>query len=375
MLYKGYFTYAFKLSGKLLLSTIVVLHFHFCQAQKKTDNLEAAINYHYGYVVPEYSNLTYLVNKPVQSVSLNVFKKTTGKTDWEQIYKFPEYGFTLLYTTLGNKAVNGDEFALYPYFSYTIASGERFALSNRVGFGLGYVTRKYNADDNYLNVAVGSHLNIHFNLGLSGSYALTEKIKIQAGLAFDHLSNANLSEPNLGLNWTTTHLGVAYLLGQKTNIVKRELEPHAKKFYVETIVSVGAKHPRSLNSEIYFASSFTTEARWEVSRIARLGIGADLFFDTGTETEMLAAGRNDFENIDQFKTGIHLSQELVYNRFSIMLQEGVYVFLTDKGNKRIMYNRGVVRFKTSKRSFVQLALKSHLHILDYPELGLGWRWK
>jgi hypothetical protein len=290
---KSYFTTVFKSSGRLLIVTLA-LHFHFCYAQEKTDCLQAAINYHYGYVVPEYSNLTYLVNKPVQSISLNVFKKTTGKTDWEQIYKYPEYGFTLLYTTLGNKEVNGNELALYPYFNYTIASGKRFALFNRVGFGLGYVTRKYNAKDNYMNVAVGSHLNIHFNLGLGGSYAPTEKFKIQVGLAFDHLSNANLSEPNLGLNWTTTHLGFAYLLGQSKKIETRELEPHSKKFFVETVVSVGAKHPRSLNSEIYFASSFTTEARWEVSRIARLGAGADIFFDTGTETEMLAAGRNDF---------------------------------------------------------------------------------
>src|SRR5687768_16971177 len=98
---KSYFMQVFKSSGRLLLSTIAVLYFYFCYAQKKTDDLQTAINYHYGYVVPEHSNLTYLVNKPVQSVSLNVFKKTTGKTDWEQIYKFPEYGFTFLYTTLG----------------------------------------------------------------------------------------------------------------------------------------------------------------------------------------------------------------------------------------------------------------------------------
>ena len=361
---------------RLMLASLAVLFILSCNAQSKfTDNLRATLNYNYGYLIPEYSSLTYLVKKPVQSVSLNVSKKTLGKTDWEQIYKYPEYGFTLHYTTLGNKQVNGNEFALYPYFVYTIASGKRFALSNRMGIGLGYATRKYNPLDNYLNVAVGSHLNIHFNLGLGGSYKLSEKIKMQAGISFDHFSNANLSEPNLGLNWTTTHIGIAYLLGHTTEAIERELEPHLKKFYIETIVSAGAKHPRSLNSDIYFASSFTTEARLEVSRTARLGLGVDLFYDRGTETEMLAAGRNDFKNIDQFKTGIHASQELVYNRISIMLQEGVYIFLTDKGSKRIMYNRGVVRFKTSKRTFVQLALKSHLHILDHPEFGLGWLWK
>jgi hypothetical protein len=345
-------------------------------AQKKiTDDLRVGANYHVGFMIPEYSNLTYLVNKPIQSISLTVSKKTTGKTDWEQIYKHPEFGLTFLYTTLGNKSVHGNEVVLYPYFTFNIISSKRFILNNQLGIGLGYVTRKFDPITNYMNVAVGSHLNLHFHLSLGLSYDITERIRLQTGLTFDHFSNANLSEPNLGLNWTTTRTGISYLLGQATKISRHELEPHSKNIYLETILSVGAKHPRSLNSEVYFASSFTMEGKWEVSRIVRLGLGADVFFDTGTKIEMLAAGNSDFEKRDQFKTGIHISQELIYNRFSIMLQEGIYVFLTDKGNKRSLYNRGVIRFKTSKRSFVQLALKSHLHILDYPELGLGWRWK
>jgi hypothetical protein len=106
-----------------------------------------------------------------------------------------------------------------------------------------------------------------------------------------------------------------------------------------------------------------------------LGLGADLFFDTSTEIEMEARNKTDFSKQDNFKTGIHASQAFIYNRFSIILQEGIYLFLTDKVAQRVMYNRGIVRLGVTDRHFIQIAMKSHFNILDYPELGFGLKWR
>lgn len=50
------------------------------------DDLSISVNYHYGFIVLEYSNLIYLVEDNVQSASLDISKKTTGKNDWEHLY-------------------------------------------------------------------------------------------------------------------------------------------------------------------------------------------------------------------------------------------------------------------------------------------------
>jgi hypothetical protein len=89
---------------------------------------------------------------------------------------------------------------------------------------------------------------------------------------------------------------------------------------------------------------------------------------------MLTLEMNHHKTSHDFRSGVHISQELVYNRLSLILQEGVYLLLTDKVEKHVMYNRGIVRYRVSDDFFVHLAMKSHLHILDYPELGLGLRW-
>src|SRR5689334_9004310 len=83
----------------------------FAQSQR-TDNLSLTTYYHFGYVLPEYTNLLYIVDQPVRSLTLNISKKTRGKNDWEKIYNYPEYGFSFFYSTLGNNEIHGKEFAI-----------------------------------------------------------------------------------------------------------------------------------------------------------------------------------------------------------------------------------------------------------------------
>ena len=339
-----------------------------------SDNLSLSIGYHYGFILPEYSNFIYLVEKPVQSVSVDISKKTTGTNDWEQLYHYPEYGLSLFYSTLGNDQVNGREIALVPFFKLNIISGKRFDFYNQTALGLGYATRRFDLENNYLNVAIGSHVNIHFNFKLGIDYKTADRIQWHSGLAFDHLSNCNTKEPNLGLNYVTFFTGVRYRVGDKSEQQVREVTPHQAGYHYEFIYSPGGKYPRAVGSQMYFTSSGTFEFKWEAFKALHFGIGSDLFYDASTEAEMLTLEKKNFRKLYNFRSGIHLSQQLIYNKLSLILQEGFYLLLTDHVEKHVMYNRGIVRFRASDHFFVQLGMKSHLQILDYPEFGLGVKW-
>jgi hypothetical protein len=353
---------------------LVLNHFPGISQTKFTDNLQATGYYHFGYVLPEYSNFLYVVNKPVQGFSLNLSRKTRGKNDWEQIYNYPEYGISLFYSTLGNNRIHGKEFAINPYFRMNIISRNRFNFFNETALGLGYVTKIFD-EKNYLNIAVGSHLNLHFALKFGVHYRIGDKLHLNAGIGFDHFSNANSRNPNLGINWVTSFTGVSYALGAETAIQDHELTPHVRRFQYEFIYSFGGKKSRGvLQSDLYYTSSLTFEGKWNMTRAIRLGAGTDLFYDPSAKSEMAALDNFNYERSDDFRTGIHLSQEFVYSRLSLILQEGFYVGLTDAVNHNIMYNRGIVRFQLKNWMFVQLAMKSHLHVLDYPEFGLGIKW-
>src|SRR5690606_34958512 len=110
----------------------------------------------------EYSFISYLTNSYIQSFEINLLKETYGKNPWESFYNYPEYGISAYYTTLGNREVFGNALALNYFFKLKIIDKQRFDMYNRVGIGLGYLTNRYDIDSNYMNLAVGSHLNVHF---------------------------------------------------------------------------------------------------------------------------------------------------------------------------------------------------------------------
>lgn len=328
---------------------------------------------HYGLVIPEYKNFLYIVEDHVFSAGLSLSRRTTGKSPWEQLYNYPDYGFRLFYSTLGNDKVNGYEIALFPYFSLYWLKHNHFNVFNQIGVGLSYVTRIFDPGENYQNIAVGSHINIHFNARLGLKYNI-DKLNFHTGISFDHFSNANMREPNLGINYVTGFLGMGYRLGNDVPLLYNVLQSHLRKHYFEVIYSIGGKHTRAFQEKFFITSSFTAEYKYEPFRIFRVGIGADLFYDSATKTEMSVDNPQEFKDEYNYRTGIHLSQEVFYNRFSVIIQEGIYMFLTDKVEGNIMYNRGILRYAIANHILISIAMKSHLHILDFPEIGLGFRW-
>ena len=352
---------------------IIFISFGSLFAQNKlTKDLYIQASLHRGFNVPEYSMFTYITNDYVNSVNLSIIKKTSGKNEWETLYNYPEFGVSLFYSTLGNDAIFGREFSISPFFKTNFIHKKNFNFYNQIGVGLGYVDKKYDPETNFLNVAIGSNLNIHFNFRLGVDYQIASRISLSSGLSFDHLSNANMSEPNLGINYLTAYAGFSYRIGEKSVIQSPVFEANQPKNTISLVYNVGGKYSRALSSQKYFTSSFSTEIRRNISRAFHLGLGLDVFYDASVKDRLIAAEKT-YHSIDQFMTGIHFSQTLVYNKLSLTIQEGIYLFLTDKVEENFMYNRGIISYRISKKISLRLAMKSHLHILDYPEFGIAYR--
>ena len=348
---KGY-----KMNSKLLLTrwlTSICLFLFFTLSYSQADQKnpwDFRADVHFGFVIPEYQHFNYLVEKPIQGIELCLHKASRGRNFWEQLYRYPEFGFSLFASSLGNNEVFGHEIALYPYIQTPLIRKDKFQFSTTFGF----------------------HFNIHFKLKLSTHYDISPLFRINAGLSFIHFSNANMAEPNLGVNLFTAHAGVNYRIRERLPYIEHELKAHEPKHEFSFIYALGGKHTRALQTDVYFTSSFSTEYKYHFKRKFHFGAGLDLFYDSSTETEMSANGHTNHKSSDDFRTGIHLSQEVVFERFSFILQEGFYVGLVDQVNGKSIYNRGILRWKINPHWMMSISMKSHLHILDYPELGFGY---
>jgi hypothetical protein len=333
-----------------------------------------SMNGHYGFVMPEYSSFTLLTNEHVKSGEISIEKRLGTKNKWNAVYKYPTVGLTFFYTTLGNDEIHGSEYSLFPYIRLPLWERNRINLGATLGLGLSYVTKTYDAETNPLNVVVGQHLNVHFQAKVDLRYRLFEKVALQTGLCLGHLSNANTGEPNIGINNTTAYLGVTYTLSETKTLVSRELFEPSKKHFYEVALAPGFKSTRALRASKHFTFSATGDLWKPVSRIIAFGIGPDVFFDGSTETELLSDTETDYTPSMQWSTGVHMSFSMRYDRLRLILQAGIYVGLKNQVEKGSMYNRAMVRYDVGEQFFTYFAMKSHLHILDHPEFGFGYRW-
>ncbi len=339
---------------------------------KKEKNISLKSQLHYGFNLPEYKFFNTFVNEPIVSSELSLNKKTIGKNIWEQVYGYPEYGISFLYTTLGSKTVLGQELALYPYFINHIVRREKFQLTSLIGVGVGYTTKKFDLVSNPQNVAVGSHFNIHFNYKIGSSFRIVNRLWLNTGFSFSHFSNGNTAEPNLGVNYLTAFVGLQYDFADYIPLKVNTILPYEKQHEWAFVYAFGGKHTRALQSKYYFTSSFSAEYKYQLKRKLHLGAGLDLFYDSSTKIELSIPGKEKYKPQFAYRTGFHIAEEFVYDRFSFILQQGVYLGLTDRVNQYRIYNRAILRWKFNQNILANISFKSHLHILDYPELGIGY---
>ena len=359
----------------MVLVSVILLQINISGQNSATNDLYITAAYRHGFVLPEYSLFYYLLDDYVHSFALSISKQSSGKNEWHQVYNYPEYGIALQYATLGNRKIFGHELSLFPFAVIHIKDLGKFSLMNHIGLGVGIADKKYDVETNPYNVAIGSTVNLHFNFELNAQYQVRQKLFLYTGLCMDHFSNGNFGEPNLGINYLTFNAGLRYLTREKSERTRYQLPKYIPTTQTSFILSAGSKHARSLQSRSYFISSFSFELKRKLCRIFYPGIGADIFYDGATHTEVQAFGEQEYKNIDDFKTGVHIAQEFVYNKFSVSIQEGIFLGLTDKAFNNSMYNRFVVRHFVSDHFFLQMAMKSHVGVLDFIEFGFGYSGK
>ncbi len=345
----------------------------FSQTGKFSD-ITMSVKYHYGFLIPEYSFFTYLINDHINAFEYNIQKETSGKYLWHKLYKYPSIGFSFIYTELGNNTIFGKAYAVHPYIQFNIFNRKRFDLRYQLGIGICYATEHFDLTENYHNIAIGSHLNIWFNTELSASYQITPIFSVTAGTAFHHLSNANLAEPNIGLNNLTFLSGIEVNIFQNKKILNVDIPEFNRKNEYSVIIAGATKHTRRFAEELYFAASISFEFKRLLGHKFSIGGGSDLFYDSSVPDEMRRNNEPEIKNIYMLKTGIHVSQELVIGRLSLIIQEGIYILLKDELYQHTMYNRGIIRYKFSDRFFANLAMKSNIVVLDVMEIGLGYYW-
>lgn len=371
-----------KLNSKIFLffifSFLLVFSSH-TKAQKQdqthhfSDNIFISGQYDKGFLLAHRGALNTLANAYTQSINLEIGTSTFGKQEWHKDYNYPSLGIGYFRGNLGNQEVFGMANALYGFYDSPFFKEQTFALNFKFAFGLAYLSKKFDINENIYNVAIGSNFNYYVQLSLDLKLNLLQhRLFVKTGPSLSHMSNGKTQTPNLGLNLVGWHISSGYYIGSRNkNIKKANIQNKNRQKNIFIIVASGGfKEGLEPNLEKYFAGNLTFDYEYAFFKKCHFGLGLDYFYDGVIKQDLIQLKDNEAD-LHANRMGIHAAYSIHYNKISFIVQMGSYIapFYTEYG---LLYHRVGFRAKLTKHLLANLSMKTFWGKAEIVEFGFGY---
>ncbi len=359
---------------------IPIFFFFFCFywlgiAQQPDRNYFLEGSYFYGNFIPHNKNIKHLITGHPQGFILSYSQKTHGEEKWQQLYNYPDWGFSFQYQD--NKSTYlGTNFSLLAHFNFYFLNRN---LRLNIAEGISYNTNPFNLDTNTKNFAFGTRLMATTRLQLLYTHEnLFKNVGVNTGIIFLHYSNGGIKAPNSGINGVAFQLGFQYLnQSQKTVYKVDTIAPRfSKKTTYQVLLKAGVNASDYLNLGQQSFWIPGVQASKRLSFKSSIQIGAELFVSNFLKKEIeylsiafpnsSVTGKEDYKRV-----GIFAGYQLHINRISLFTQLGYYVYYPYKF-ETITYQRVGLNYKITNRFFATASVKTHLANAEAIEWGIGF---
>jgi len=367
------FIFAHLMLSKLLFSAAICLTaFHACCQDSIAHRMAVNIGIHRGFLIAHRPLIIPLQQDHISGMEINLVLNPDGSKKWHREYGFPQLGLALSVFDLGNRNELGTSVAVIPYLDFPLLKGKNTNLDLKFGWGLGYVEKIFNADENYKNVAIGSHLNYALILQPRFKTRISEKFAVSAGLSLSHFSNGSIATPNLGLNLLSVTGGISYKFGVPVVINSNPFPVFTKSRNISFFIAAAMKQVYPADGKNYYAFTFSANRSWQVSRKSAFGFGLDVFYDNSISQKLEERNIELNNSLETLRPGLHGSYELVISDLSLIINMGGYMYSKLK-NDGSLYHRIGLRYRVNEKVFALMQLKSHWGKADFIEWGVGYR--
>lgn len=360
---------------RLCICFLVFLTIH-QEANSQTDTHIApgqwsvGLNLHKGFIIAHRPAMVHLQKQYSTEVELSFLKTVDGSKTWHLHYNYPQYGLGYKFFDFGNREELGQGHSLFGQVIYPLIRKNRLRMGVRVGVGIGYVEKPFNVTDNYKNLAIGTNLNGYVNTGIRFQFITGKKFQWNAGIDFAHFSNGSFRKPNLGINLPSLTVGGIYYVGNPLTQKNPEDEIPKRKQEFTATIAFAIKEVYPPNGKKYAVNILHFQYHHPLHRKGFVGGGIEGTIDRSLpfQLEEKADGHSYFSNT--LRSGIFGSAGLRMGNWDGYFQMGVYTYNRYKEDGNI-YNRLLLRYAITPKTFVSFGLKSHFGKADYFEWGLG----
>ena len=344
-----------------------------------------------------------------KGVNLGLELPSSQQRPWQQYLGNPTWGVGLSVIDFGHTMM-GEAVSMYPYLLIPAVRSKYLGINFKVAAGLGLVTEHWytgNVDpDNYeyyspdVNTIFGCYLNAYLSAALNISVPITKYIALNGEAGYFHMSNGRTCMPNIGADILFAGVGVITTFNAQSSKEPIVFPDLPYKWSLNITGAAGA-HRAWMYYPLYLISSFHTGAVYSVNNWYGVGLGMDVFYNGAIDKNTgRSLYRQDLEytTMDKIRAGLALNNEFRFGVVTAMVDWGVYFFNPSRnyydtdhpiygyGKRPLFYkNDGAgtdeafhyirfgMKFRIWDNLYLQASAKTHLHICEYVEFGLGYQ--
>lgn len=294
--------------------------------------------------------LTGPTGQTVPAAEIGFQFETFGNRDWQAAHHCPAYGVSLIWIQPGSDA-HGSLIGLFPHLTLPAVKFRGGGVYFRVGSGVGWATRPYDAFSNPSQNALGSNWNNITQFRCSAKWGRRHWTG-EAGAMLTHFSNGGLVLPNFGMNMPGFFAGMTYAPAD------------LRQFHTRQQVSKkpgrrwGFNFQSGFSGIEYIAIDGPKYAVWMLSgaftmklhKYNRLAVGFDWEKNKAVEAwllnnTLLPGGEAGAAKGAQ-RTGLFLADEFFFGNVSIYLQASYHIGKAPLNSQAISnnYNKLGVRY-------------------------------
>ena len=305
----------------------------------------------------------------------------------------------------------GKAVAMYPYLLIPAVRTEQFQFNFKVAGGLGVVNEtwytqdlhdpdRYFDDTAMTNNVFGCFLNAYLSAGVNFNYAVTRNVALHGEFGYFHMSNGRTCMPNLGANILYGGVGVVTTINPTETKDPIQFPDLPYKWALNITGAAGA-HRAWMEYPRFLISSFHAGAVYSVNNWYGVGAGLDVFYngaiDNNTGRGLYVTNR-DYSFSDKLRAGVALNNEFRLGIVTAIVDWGVYLYNPSRnyydcnhpiygyGKRPLFYdNEGAgtdeafhyirfgMKYRVWDNLYLQASAKTHLHICEYVEFGVGYQ--
>lgn len=325
---------------------------------------------HYGFILPHSKSIKEISYSRPWGIDADISWLLLNENAWNYCFCYPRMGFTISYTNFDNPEILGNAFGLNYFVEPFLTYRRKLNFSYRAGLGIVYLDNPYDPGNNTDNLFFSTHFSFLLLLNISLNYKINDRLNTRLSGYYNHSSNGGIKEPNKGINFPTISIGIDYMVENYSlpDREKKNIQLYERKTSFYGIVGGTAKTYSTEEQDRYPVFVLEAGVSRVVARMNEIKLGIEYTADYTIHEKF----QRDNNSKHFGQSGILIGHGLLIGRFTFSQILGIYLF-NPRDNDTDIYQRYGLTYHINKHLFAGVNLKSHLHVADFLDVRVGWK--